>query len=277
MKHPPIARYAVKETRICLKHYAKNLRRAAKHPEDAEAIHDLRVSIRRVTQSMRAFRGLLDPAPLRKFRERVHELMDLCAGVRNCDVALDLLQQLGITADAKVEKMRKDAAQRLLKRLKKECGRRRVEVGFNTVPADGAWESDQSIEDNLRRILPGLADEFFAAGRAAISEEASYQTLHKFRLQTKRFRYTLDLFERFYGAQMALGAKILKELQDRLGAINDCATTIDLLKRDRRAVTALSKLLGQRRITLLTYARGQFSEESLAWWKKWLSRPLLRP
>ena len=42
---------------------------------------------------------------------------------------------------------------------------------------------------------------------------------------------------------MATGAKALKGVQDRLGAINDCVTTIDLLPDDPIAVAAIQKRL----------------------------------
>ena len=62
------------------------------------------------------------------------------------------------------------------------------------------------------------------SGKSAISAHASYQTMHQFRLQAKRFRYTLELFEPFYAGEMSRAVEILKELQDLLGEVNDCAT-----------------------------------------------------
>jgi CHAD domain-containing protein len=117
-----------------------------------------------------------------------------------------------------------------------------------------------------------LAEEFFDSGKASISVHASYQKLHRFRLQAKRFRYTLELFECFYGSEMPQGAEILKELQDRLGAINDCSTTMAILGRDRRAVAALSRQLRQRKAVLQNYARSQFVPQKLDWWKRWLAK-----
>jgi hypothetical protein len=75
---------------------------------------------------------------------------------------------------------------------------------------------------------------------------------------------------------MSQGAEILKELQDLLGAINDCATTIVILGRDRRAIAAVSKLLRQRTSVLQTYARSQFAPQKLDWWKHWLAQPAQR-
>ena len=252
MKSDPISKYAVKETKLRLERFSKNLRHAAKHPEDPEAIHDLRVSIRRVVQACKTFGELLDPAPVKKLRRRLHKLMDLCSAVRNCDVALILLDQVGVTTGASVSRLKKTRGDARAKNCIAALGRSaakhhpapdrscsskraRLEAG----PEPGS----QSVPRPPRR----LRKNFSIRAQPRSRPSASYQKLHQFRLQAKRFRYTLELFERFYGSEMASGAEILKELQDRLGAINDCATTIAILGRDRRAVAAVGKLLRQRK------------------------------
>lgn len=276
MKLDPISKYAVRETKQRLERFSKNLRGAAKHPEDPEAIHDLRVSIRRVVQAFKTFGELLDPTPVKKLRRRLHEVMDLCAAVRNCDVALTLLDQVGVATGASVSRLRKtrsEAAEKLHRRLKKERSKRHPAPAPRSHPKERDWKLDQGLEANLGRALPPLADEFFDSGRAALSPRASYRKLHQFRLQAKRFRYTLELFEPFYESEMVAGAGILKELQDRLGAINDCATTIVILGRDRRTAAAVDKLLRQRKAALQTYAQSQFVPQKLEWWKRWLAQP----
>jgi CHAD domain-containing protein len=275
MKLDPISKYAVKETKLHLKRFSKNLRHAAKHPEDPEAIHDLRVSIRRVVQACKTFGELLDPTPVKKLRRRLHKVMDLCAAVRNCDVALILLDQVGVTGASvsRLKKMRGEAAEKLLRSLKKARRNRHAAPDRRSHPKERDWKLDQSLEVNLSRVLPALAEEFFDSGTVALAAHASYRKLHQFRLQAKRFRYTLELVERFYGSEMASGAEILKELQDRLGAINDCATSIVLLGRDRRAVAAVGRLLRQRKAALQKYARSQFAPQKLDWWKRRLAQP----
>ena len=276
MKPNPISKYAAKETKLRLQRFSKHLRHAAKHPEDPDAIHDLRVSIRRVVQAFKTFGELLDPAAIKKLRRRLHKVMDLCGAVRNCDVALVLLEQVGVTTGASVSRLKKtrsEAAEKLHRRLKKERHDRHAAPDRRSHPKEREWKLDQSFEANLSRAMPALAEEFFAAGTAALSAHANYQKLHQFRLQAKRFRYTMELFERFYGSEMAGGAGILKELQDRLGAINDCATTIVILGHDRGAVAAVGKLLRERKAVLKSYARSEFAPQKLDWWKHWLAQP----
>ena len=279
MKLDPISKYATSETKLRLKRLSKTLRHAAKHPEDPEAIHGLRVSIRRAVQACKTFGELLDPAPVKKLRRRLHKIMDLCAAVRNCDVALTLLEHAGITTGAsalRLKKMRGEAAEKLRRRLTAERRKHHATPDLRSHPKEHDWKLDRSMEANLSRTLPALAEEFFASGSAALSADAGYKKLHRFRLQAKRFRYTLELFESFYGREMAQGAEILRELQDRLGAINDCATTITILGRDRRALAAMGKLLRERTSALRKYAQSQFVPQKLDWWKRWLAQPVVR-
>ncbi len=262
MKLPPIAKYARHETRARLHRFKTNLRHAAKHPGDPGAIHDLRVSIRRLTQCFRVFR-----APVKKLRRRLHEIMEHCGAVRNCDIALELLVECGLPESQSVPKLkesRDDAARKLHRRLNKERRRHHRAADVAAHPS-GNWQ--------IATRLPALAEDFFQTGDAAAAPDSSYHTLHRFRLRAKRFRYTLELFERFYGSEMATGAKALKGVQDRLGAINDCVTTIGLLPDDPSAVDAIQTLLDQRTRAFQTYWRSRFTPQKRAWWRHWLTEP----
>jgi len=259
MKLPPIAKYARHETRARLDHFKTSLRHAAKHPDDPVAIHDLRVSIRRLTQCFRVFH-----APAKKMRRRLHKIMEHCGAVRNCDIALELLKECGLPESpsiALLKESREDAARKLHRSLKKE---RRKHHRAAPHPSHGL---------QIATHLPALAEDFFQTGDAAATSESSYQTLHHFRLRAKRFRYTLELFERFYGSEMATGAKALKGVQDHLGAINDCVTTVELLAADPIAIAAIQKRLDQRTRVFQSYWRTRFPAPKRNWWRQWLSQP----
>jgi len=62
---------------------------------DEEAVHKLRVSIRRLQQALRLFAQYFDEASVRKLRKHLRELMQDAAEVRNRDVAGALLAKLG--------------------------------------------------------------------------------------------------------------------------------------------------------------------------------------
>jgi CHAD domain-containing protein len=230
-----------------LKILAANLRRAAKHPHDAEAIHKLRVAIRRFTQALRVFQDSFEHARVRKMRKRLRRLMDLCGTARNCDIALQVLEAAGVPADKTLRRrlhhLRSRAERDLVERLSEGDSRADIrrwrswlhpKARVSTKPPSG--------------LLPKLAREFSKAGTAAARALATYSEMHAFRLLVKRYRYTLEILG---GPKRQI--ERLRRIQEYLGAINDCVTTGDLVVESgvkgvdlRRIRTALNRLLAHR-------------------------------
>jgi CHAD domain-containing protein len=90
---------------------------------DEEAIHDLRVSIRRLDQCLRAFRSFLPREEARALRKELDQIMDLASEVRNRDVALLLLRGARVAAESDLarglSRERRDAERALEAHLKR--------------------------------------------------------------------------------------------------------------------------------------------------------------
>jgi CHAD domain-containing protein len=97
------------------------------------------------------------------------------------------------------------------------------------------WEPGVAAEANARRVLPGLAGEYFAQVRRTLAENPAPADLHRVRLATKRRRYTLELFRPCYGPGLATRLAALRVVQQLLGEVNDCVTAAKLLPRRMRA------------------------------------------
>lgn len=113
------------------------------------------------------------------------------------------------------------------------------------------WNAAETEAVNARVGLPVLAEEYFKAGRRLLRKKSTNRALHRFRLKTKQFRYTLELFRDVYGASLERRLDSLKPLQSALGDLNDCAATIELLEKrlgkDRKAVQSfLEKRAAQK-------------------------------
>jgi CHAD domain-containing protein len=110
-------KYALEQTDARLRRLAYQLARVAKQP-DAEAIHDLRVSIRRFSQCLRVFRQFFPSGRVRRIRRRLKGLMALAAEVRNQDIALELWLRARVPQGAAllnaVRRQRAQAEQTLL-------------------------------------------------------------------------------------------------------------------------------------------------------------------
>jgi len=88
-----------------------------------------------------------------------------------------------------------------------------------------SWKPGEAAIEDARRVLPELVRAYFAAGRK-LTEKSGPKALHRFRLKTKRLRYTLDAFETIYGHGLKRRSGSLKTIQTSLGDANDCAVLL---------------------------------------------------
>jgi CHAD domain-containing protein len=112
------------------------------------------------------------------------------------------------------------------------------------------WDGAGSPGVNARRCLPKLLATYYQDGRQAAAGDAEPEALHKFRLLTKRLRYTIELFRSCYGPGLRRCLEALGNIQDHLGAISDCATTgrtcQTLLPQDSPDAALLGSYLDKR-------------------------------
>jgi CHAD domain-containing protein len=83
------------QTSLLLRRLAAQVNRAAKSC-DADAVHDLRVSIRRLSRCLRVFSEFYPEGSWKKIRRQLKTLMEVAGAVRDTDIAIDLLADMGI-------------------------------------------------------------------------------------------------------------------------------------------------------------------------------------
>jgi len=109
------------------------------------------------------------------------------------------------------------------------------------------WKLSQSVAENARTRLPKLAEKYFLAGRKAAEQgEQSPKHMHRFRLETKRFRYSLELFRPVYGPSMDQHLQRLKDLQNVLGELSDSRSMLDLFEGDKSLEAKLQRSIKRK-------------------------------
>jgi len=217
-----------------LKKLESELKTAFGLPEDPDAIHDLRVAIRRLNQSLRVFSAWFDARRVKKFRGRLKKLMERCGAVRNCDIAMEVLKAAEWQDEAVsqgLEKERTYTHKKLHKTLQKWHHSHRAQRWRDRLALAADEEDSGNAAEIARGILPGMTEELFRAGGEAAKAGSTHHQMHRFRLMTKRVRYTLEAFDPVYGAITIEIMESLKGLQEKLGAINDCAATLVMVAR----------------------------------------------
>jgi CHAD domain-containing protein len=136
------------------------------------------------------------------------------------------------------------------------------------------WDANKTASANAALKLPELAARYFQAGRELLSGSVSFDALHRFRLETKRFRYTVELFRPCYGPGLDERLASLEKIQDLLGEINDCVTAQALLGEQRRSLGhLLERRIAQKRRELNRYWHDSFDAAGRAeWWSDYLER-----
>jgi CHAD domain-containing protein len=160
--------------------------------------------------------------------------MHRCGDVRDHDIAIKLLAEAGVRDAALVVKLGADRVKRqkkLVAELERWRGwRKKLKIR----------RSAGEVQDFARVELPSMEREWHEAGDKAAKSE-SYVTMHRFRILSKRYRYTLEMFP-----GMVRQVDRLRTLQDHLGNINDCVVTRRLVGRHAQAKKALGDLLKTR-------------------------------
>jgi CHAD domain-containing protein len=209
--------------------------------EDIEDVHIMRVTTRRMRSLLRLLQAYLKGKQIRNFSQDLRGLARALGHVRDLDVLIEDLTRYQGTLDdqeqtaigisiAALDHSRNAARQELIELLDSKRYRRFIR-DF----------SDYLIQDDLkvqmpdgngvkpyqvRHVLPTLIYEHLAAVRAydTALPDADLETLHALRIEFKRLRYAVSLFEDVLGDTIKDFITEIKTIQDHLGRLNDIST-----------------------------------------------------
>ena len=213
-------------------------------PGDEEALHDFRVSVRRLRSALRAWRDALGGAVRDKDLRRLRRVARATGDARDAEVllawigraagslppahraaagvALPPARAAGRDADlsATVERF-VEAADSLSRRLKRER------------PPPSRETFGEAIAVRIREQAAAVA-----AWLSRVETPADAPLAHRARIEGKRLRYLLEPLRDAPGVESADAVKALKELQDLLGELNDAAVAADVLRAARHDAEA---------------------------------------
>ncbi len=190
------------------------------HAGDADAVHDLRVAIRRFDQSLALFKPAFAGKEVKKIRRRLKDLMELTNEPRDCDVGAELLAKAELPgAPALLEQLRgrrKDAMRVLAPALRRWGARKTSSKWRAALTPNGG--SHTPLEETSGNRLPRLLKRFLKDGEHA----ASADDLHHVRIEGKKLRYSMELLQPVYGAPVKGWVEKVQAVQSQLGKVNDC-------------------------------------------------------
>jgi CHAD domain-containing protein len=201
--------------------------------DDAEALHDFRVALRRLRSVLRAYAPWCDPVP-KNLRKRLRRLARATNAARDVEVQIEWLHHTParLKADASYGRawlyarlaQRQRTTNRALRKLvRKEfavleprvrAALRTGRHGRNAATVAGVTFAQATHE----RLLAYGAE--LAADLAGIGSVADRDAIHAARITGKRLRYLLEPLRGSVRGATAL-VKSMKAFQDRFGELND--------------------------------------------------------
>jgi CHAD domain-containing protein len=220
---------------------------------DAEAIHQLRIALRRLRAGLSVFRKDLDDSTRRALNDELQWLGRVLGSVRDPTVMKERLrgrlrdEDQGLVmgpvsqrideyfgaehraaAEALAEALASDRYFRLLDGLEQLAAGDDNEARLKTKP--GVAVVVRRDASRLRSALAALAEADGGAGAAQLDREAHDRALHEARKAAKKVRYAAELARPFGRKKARRLEKKARGLQKVLGEHQDCAVTADVLR-----------------------------------------------
>jgi CHAD domain-containing protein len=286
--------FAIEQASRLLRQLTLQINRTVKS-SNAEAVHHVRVAIRRFSQAIAVcrscFPGQLAGKDMRKTRRRLKKIMSAAGEARNCDVALKFVARWRVPHAAQLQSKlkirREDSAEILNGELTRWKDREMPlklhaaldEAGGRHASVEAA--SAKTTDEAARKVLSSIAKDFLRHGDEAASPKASPHDMHRFRIVAKKLRYTLELFQPCYGAVLNGSVAGIKRTSGLLGDINDSATVGDMVA-EYEGARQLTRHLKKRQDKKTEEFRDYWAEErkegeDLRNWINHLGRPQRKP
>lgn len=235
---------------------------------DREALHDLRVNVRRLEILLRAFRPRGSSSE--KLRASLKKLLKRSNKARDAEVMLDWLvvQEVDPALEVRL------GVDWLIARMKRR--REKAAIGMHDELVRRWRVAAQRIEKmNKRRRYPGSLSFGDAIGGLIVGycdrltghirdldRRRSDTAFHKTRLEIKKLRYLLEPLEA-QSAEARTAIIELKKAQDAFGVLNDAANAIDMLGDciERAAATHARRMVA---MMLANNGNGAAADEGIA-------------
>jgi len=221
------------------------LKRAAANPASDEAVHDLRVAIRRVLAWTAVRVALLGPdRRLREARLSLKALMSPLGKLRDAHVKRDWIRKVVPEGDEPSYQYSVQVASDVLRweaRMRKRLGARstrRLRIPF----PKGAGGRGGRLEAAVPAAeFLGELEREVSKHLAAALDPAHPEALHRMRLAFKKYRYAAEVLLPLFPKATEETAKRLHAFQTLLGTIHDCDVILSEAASFRRDILGLEE------------------------------------
>ena len=215
---------------------------AAAEAGDGEAVHQMRVALRRLRTVFVLFGPLLEDDAKARFNMSIRKIGGVLGAARDWDVsALEIMDDAArdgvseeLLAPLRVKAAgKREAAHAAVARLLKGTQPTQLVLALEVWIAGGEWRREGADDTrSTRKALPHLLDRLLrkVRKRAEGMAERSTAELHPLRKSVKKLRFSAEACTALYGARKTgMWVKRCKKLQKILGGINDASMVAAML------------------------------------------------
>lgn len=286
-----IAEAFVRVGRSCLLHLRAN-EPVVRAGQSAEAVHQVRVAVRRLRSALTAFRTILPTAQRRRISHDLRWIAHQLGNAREWDVFNDEVltavhdplraDRILTTFTEAAHAAQADAYGAVMKTI---ASARYTEalLGFEAWLEGGEWlaalgkDRNAPARDFARSALKKLHRRLHKLGDGiAELEEAE---LHELRIRAKKLRYAAEFFRSLFpGRETKAFIKALSEIQDRLGSLNDGAMVKHRLAELKKRKPALDPaVLAQASSIIVEWNAGRIAGDLKKLPEAWTQFSDVRP
>jgi CHAD domain-containing protein len=241
---------------------------------DADAVHDIRVALRRFGETLRLFKKHFSSVERSQVRTELRGIMRLTGNLRNTDITLASFTDTDIPVRDQIKLIMQNARATAEAALAAALA-----VGHRTDFA-GRWrralrlheslvqenDAHESIVARAKQNLPELLVEYYDEGRHLLNKKPAPKKLHQLRLSTKHLRYALESYRPLFGPRLDVLIQTLRQTQSLLGDISDATATIVWLDELKIRGTAEGQALADH---LQSHAQKKAGEFAGFWQDQW--------
>jgi CHAD domain-containing protein len=258
---------------------------------DADALHDMRVAVRRLRSALQNFEGEKDASPVaphlrrefKEWRKQLGALGDALGAVRDYDVLNEYLDayartrlRAAIADDSGLAELRRHflneraaafaiMVKRVNKATRPQAGREEFARYILGLPA--ASGPNPPLKEFAHSLIPPSRAEALSHA-PSLENPLDEEGQHELRKSLKRLRYALEFFAPCFTEPPQQQIRQITQLQDTLGEMQDRSVLQQSIRRafgEDEAhwpddVTAFVRYGAMRRRRLLTVARKQWAE-----------------
>lgn len=255
--------------------------------DDAEALHKMRVSSRRLRVGLRFFAALFEARELREMQRQLRRVTQELGEIRAVDVNRQLLRKLTpklppatVAARAAleeallVERARRAAELRQLLRMlaASQIGERieRVITHGRCVDGKRLLKRAQAELNDLRRTVKRRLAEWERRGGS--------RAFHKLRIAVKQYRYGLETAAAVFTVDAGGRVRGAEQLQDLMGDCHDVEVLLACCRQQKQTTAALeTSMTAMRKFLKREHTRRyEQVEQFLAGERQWLKKVKLR-